>query len=132
MQRWMYLEVWRWGIFLAGVAPVYWLSEAAVHAASVLVESQLFSAHNAMLMAMAVSIRVCSCNTFKPLHGIACQQTQHATLKECVLAQRPASRLIRAALLIMLFVVSFRDGIERPELVQARPLQRLEMQQPCL
>lgn len=58
MQRWMYLEVWRWGIFLAGVAPVYWLSEAAVHAASVLVESQLFSAHNAMLMAMAVSIRV--------------------------------------------------------------------------
>ena len=38
-----------------------------------------------------------------------------------MLAQRPASRLIRAALLIMLFVVSFRDGIERPELVQARP-----------
>ena len=54
----MYLEVWRWGIFLAGVAPVYWLSEAAVHAVSVLLESQLFSAHNAMLMAMAVSIRV--------------------------------------------------------------------------
>ena len=72
MQRWMYLEVWRWGIFLAGVAPVYWLSEAAVHAASVLVESQLFSAHNAMLMAMAVSIRVCSRDKVKPLRGSAC------------------------------------------------------------
>ena len=47
-----------------------------------------------------------------------------------MLAQRPASRLIRAALLIMLFVVSFRDGIERPELVQARLLQRPEMQLP--
>ena len=57
-QRWMYLEVWRWGLFLAGVAPVYWLSEAAVHAASLLVETKLFTVHNAMLMAMAVSIRV--------------------------------------------------------------------------
>ena len=56
-QRWMYLEVWRWGLFLAGVAPAYWLSEAAVHAASLLVETKLFTVHNAMLMAMAVSIR---------------------------------------------------------------------------
>ncbi|KAK9844135.1 hypothetical protein WJX81_005562 [Elliptochloris bilobata] len=87
-QRWMYLEVWRWGLFLAGVAPAYWLSEAAVHAASLLVETKLFTVHNAMLMAMAVSLR------------------------------RPASRLVRSALLILLFVVSFQDGIERPELVQ--------------
>ena len=69
----MYLEVWRWGIFLAGVAPVYWLSEAAVHAASVLVESQLFSAHNAMLMAMAVSIRVCLI-----MLAYSCLSTVHA------------------------------------------------------
>jgi hypothetical protein len=34
-------------------------------------------------------------------------------------AQRPASRLIRSALLVLLFVVSFQDGVERPELVQA-------------
>lgn len=33
-------------------------------------------------------------------------------------AQRPASRLIRSALLVLLFVVSFQDGVERPELVQ--------------
>jgi len=56
-QRWMYLEVWRWGLFLAGVAPAYWLSEAVVHAASLLVETSLFNVHNAMLMAMAVSLR---------------------------------------------------------------------------
>lgn len=56
MQRWMYLEVWRWLYFCAGMLPLHYLCTLLVHLLYVAGERQLFTVHHALYF--AVSLRV--------------------------------------------------------------------------
>ncbi|KAK9815600.1 hypothetical protein WJX72_006571 [[Myrmecia] bisecta] len=44
----IYFEAWRWCFFLAGFAPIYWISRLVVHVMQLVVESALFTTKQAL------------------------------------------------------------------------------------
>lgn len=67
LQTWLWLEGWRWCFFSAGFIPIYYISEAFVHVAELLVEKQLFTVQQALYF--AVSIHVSSNMGCTPSHA---------------------------------------------------------------
>lgn len=58
MQRWMYLEVWRWLYFCAGMLPLHYLCTLLVHLVYVAGERQLFTVHHALYFAVSLRVSV--------------------------------------------------------------------------
>lgn len=65
MQRVLYLETWRWALFFAGFAPIFYLSQLLVHGLILGVEAKLFTTRQAMYY--AVSIQVLAHSSDMPL-----------------------------------------------------------------
>ena len=57
LQRWMYLEMWRWCIFAACFMPIYYLSEMILHCGLILVEANTFALHNALYYVVSIRVR---------------------------------------------------------------------------
>ena len=56
LQTWLWLEGWRWCFFSAGFIPIYYISEAFVHVAELLVEKQLFTVQQALYFAVSIHV----------------------------------------------------------------------------
>ena len=76
LQTWLWLEGWRWCFFSAGFIPIYYISEAFVHVAELLVEKQLFTVQQALYFAVSIHVR-----QQHELHTISC--SRRCTLGHC-------------------------------------------------
>ena len=57
-QRVLYLELWRWALFFAGFAPIYYASRLLVQGLVLGVESKLFTTRQAMYYAVSIQVPV--------------------------------------------------------------------------
>ena len=85
LQTWLWLEGWRWCFFSAGFIPIYYISEAFVHVAELLVEKQLFTVQQALYF--AVSIHVSSnmgCTPSQAADAVRCWQPPLSSSGTCL------------------------------------------------
>ena len=52
----LYLESWRWALFLAGFAPIYYASQLLVQGLVLGVEAKLFTTRQAMYYAVSIQV----------------------------------------------------------------------------
>lgn len=57
LQTWMYLELWRWCLFFAFLAPLYFFSKLLVHVLVMLVEREFFTKQQAMYFVVSIRVR---------------------------------------------------------------------------
>ena len=52
----MYLELWRWALFIAGFAPIYYMAKLLVQGLVLGVEAKLFTTRQAMYYAVSIQV----------------------------------------------------------------------------